>query len=149
MVKKYFNNERGLTLVELLAVIVILGIIAAVAVPSIGNIIQKSKEDGVKADAIAVLNAAKLYVIEQNVKSKDDTSSISLTKDALIEGGYLEEAGTEWSTEPTVTYNAKNELTISGAAEAGKVTLTFSNATLKDINKDTSGDEATTIGTGK
>ena len=38
--QKRLNNEKGLTLVELLAVIVILGIIAAIAIPSIGNIIQ-------------------------------------------------------------------------------------------------------------
>ncbi len=35
--QKRLKNEKGLTLVELLAVIVILGIIAAIAVPSIGG----------------------------------------------------------------------------------------------------------------
>ena len=35
--QKRLNNEKGLTLVELLAVIVILGIIAAIAMPSIGG----------------------------------------------------------------------------------------------------------------
>ena len=38
--KKQLNNEKGLTLIELLAVIVILAIIAAIAVPAIGNIIR-------------------------------------------------------------------------------------------------------------
>ena len=41
--QKRLNNEKGLTLVELLAVIVILGIIAAIAIPSIGNIIENSE----------------------------------------------------------------------------------------------------------
>ena len=36
--KALLKNEKGLTLIELLAVIVILGIIAAIAVPSIGGI---------------------------------------------------------------------------------------------------------------
>ena len=45
--QKRLNNEKGLTLVELLAVIVILGIIAAIAVPSIGGIIQNSREKAV------------------------------------------------------------------------------------------------------
>ncbi len=39
--KKLLKNQKGFTLVELLAVIVILGIIAAIAIPSIGNIIDK------------------------------------------------------------------------------------------------------------
>ena len=41
--QKRLKNEKGLTLVELLAVIVILGIIAAIAVPSIGNIVENSR----------------------------------------------------------------------------------------------------------
>ena len=57
--QKRLKNEKGLTLVELLAVIVILGIIAAIAIPSIGNIIENSKVNAVKADAQNVLDCCK------------------------------------------------------------------------------------------
>ncbi|RTR27321.1 prepilin-type N-terminal cleavage/methylation domain-containing protein [Robertmurraya yapensis] len=67
--KKRLKNQRGLTLVELLAVIVILGIVSAIAVPSIGGIIEKSKEDALKADAIQVLNAAKLYASSTTINA--------------------------------------------------------------------------------
>lgn len=57
---KHLKKEKGFTLVELLAVIVILGIIAAIAVPMIGNVINDSKDKAILADAQTILNAAKL-----------------------------------------------------------------------------------------
>ena len=60
--RRLFKNQKGFTLVELLAVIVILGIIAAIAIPSIGNIIDNSKEDAHEANAEMVVSAARLGV---------------------------------------------------------------------------------------
>lgn len=54
------KNERGLTLVELLAVIVILGIISTIAFVSIGKIINNSKADAHLANARQVLSIGKL-----------------------------------------------------------------------------------------
>lgn len=39
------NRDAGFTLVELLAAIAILGIILAIAIPSISNIVESSRED--------------------------------------------------------------------------------------------------------
>ena len=63
---KLLKNEKGLTLVELLAVIVILGIIAAIAVPAIGNIIDNTRKDAHVANAESLYNAARLAVISEN-----------------------------------------------------------------------------------
>lgn len=54
------RDERGLTLVELLAVIVILGIIAAIAVPVFTNTINKQKDKAILADASQIISAAKI-----------------------------------------------------------------------------------------
>ncbi len=55
------KNNKGVTLVELLIVIVVMGIIAAFAIPAVGTIIDNTTKDAIVADAIAVENAANLY----------------------------------------------------------------------------------------
>ena len=129
-VGKRLKDQKGLTLIELLAVIVILGIIAAIAIPAIGNIIQKSKVDAVKSDAIQILNAAKTYVAANGVP---DTSPTTLDKAALepyVDSKYLD------NLTVTVTVDATNKVTyaISGSVPAGKQTVKFTKATIADIN---------------
>lgn len=58
---KKFKNERGLTLVELLAVIVILAIVAIIAFVFIGGVIENSKKDAHISNAQQIISAAKLY----------------------------------------------------------------------------------------
>lgn len=65
MLKKKLKDQRGLTLIELLAVIVILGIIAAIAVPSIGKLIKNTENKAVVSEGIQIINAAKMYVSEK------------------------------------------------------------------------------------
>ena len=62
------KEQKGFTLIELLAVIVILGIIAAIAIPAIGNVINKSEDKAEVQDALQIINAAKLYVADENIK---------------------------------------------------------------------------------
>ncbi|MBP2240592.1 type IV pilus assembly protein PilA [Cytobacillus eiseniae] len=131
---KKLKNEKGLTLIELLAVIVILGIIAAIAIPSIGGIIQKSKEDAVRADAIQILNAAKLHVSSTGID--EDETSDTLTKAVLqqyMEGSSFKE---EYTVEVTLPADGKETVfALTGSAKAGKKTMTFKEATLDNINK--------------
>ncbi|WP_353948052.1 prepilin-type N-terminal cleavage/methylation domain-containing protein [Sporolactobacillus sp. Y61] len=70
------KDQKGFTLVELLAVIVILAIIAAIAVPIITNVISGQREKANYQDALNIIHAAKLY----NAENPDDNS---LTYDDL------------------------------------------------------------------
>lgn len=88
------KNERGLTLVELLAVIVILAIIAVIAFVFIGGIIDNSKKDAHIANAQQIISAAKLH--EATGGEKDfDGQGMSVAD--LIEQNYLDEVLDPWT----------------------------------------------------
>ncbi|SER67341.1 prepilin-type N-terminal cleavage/methylation domain-containing protein [Salisediminibacterium halotolerans] len=85
------KNQKGLTLVELLAVIVILGIIAAIAVPAIGNIIDNAREDAHESNAESLYNAARLAVTSENETDETTFSGVSNgDEDNLVDNGYLD-----------------------------------------------------------
>lgn len=66
LIQRMRKEEKGLTLIELLAVIVIIGIIAAIAVPLITGMLDKTKENARVATANQLFEAAKLRSIAKN-----------------------------------------------------------------------------------
>ena len=74
------KSKKGVTLVELLAVIVILGIIAAIAVPAIGGLIERQQERAAGASFTAVEQAARTYALSE---SDTDFSMADLVPDYL------------------------------------------------------------------
>lgn len=64
MLKKFRNDESGLTLIELMIVIVILGIMAAVIAPRIMDAPQKANVSKAKIEIEAISTALNLYAID-------------------------------------------------------------------------------------
>ena len=84
-------NKKGFTLVELLAVIVILGVVAMIFVP---NTVKVIKENGIKVYKIKekeLLRAAKDYAEYDKNFSKPTTESPTkyITMPQLISGNYI------------------------------------------------------------
>ena len=57
-------KNKGFTLVELLAVITVLGLLLTIAIPRIGNIIDDSKRNSFLGEAQAVYRAAKMKALD-------------------------------------------------------------------------------------
>ncbi|MEG0451254.1 MAG: prepilin-type N-terminal cleavage/methylation domain-containing protein [Lysinibacillus sp.] len=127
---KHIKNEKGLTLIELLAVIVILAIIAAIAIPAIGNIIENSRYNAAKSDAINVLSAANIYFTDNGDKTE-------VTVEDLKKDGYLESEGKVEKEAKIKKATDGNGNTIDTAITySGSKKLTLTAATVKMISED-------------
>jgi prepilin-type N-terminal cleavage/methylation domain-containing protein len=56
-----FKNSAGFTLIELMLVVAIIGLLAAIAIPRFGNLIIKSKEAAVKGKLGSLRSAISIY----------------------------------------------------------------------------------------
>ncbi len=59
--REIWGNQRGFTLVELVVVIAIMGVMAAIAVPMISNNLSRSKERAYAADSAMIQLAVDSY----------------------------------------------------------------------------------------
>lgn len=81
-------NNKGFTLVELLAVLVILIAIMSIAIPSISSSLERSKSKQNEARKKVLESAAELYVTDHKNKI---TSSCCLDLEKLVEEKYVDE----------------------------------------------------------
>lgn len=82
------NKNLGFTLVELLAVIIILGVIATIIFPAVGNIIKKSKQKTYNNQVEYILNASENW-ISANPKIVTTYSTFCVKLSTLKTSGYL------------------------------------------------------------
>ena len=131
--KKRIKNEKGLTLIELLAVIVILAIIAAIAIPAIGNIIANSRSKAVISDAQNAMSAANIYFTDNSTATlfKVGSATGEISQDEF--DSYLESPGS--ITSIAVTKGTPNTITFSAKVKGKDVSV--SSVTLDQLNKAT------------
>ena len=139
-------NKKGFTLVELLAVIVILAVIMLVAVTAVGPAITNSKRGAFFSTLSSVEDAAALYATTQGL-----TSSKCVTITELINAGHLnnKDKNLQGKVQITVTTDATTKLT------SYKYLLTVKNADfgvagkqVSEFEKDSDFPKASTVTSG-
>jgi len=75
-------NKRGFTLIELMIVVAIIGILAAIAIPKFADLISKSKEGATKGSLSTVRSALQIYYGDNEGWYPTDATLASLTDNA-------------------------------------------------------------------
>ncbi|MFP4287476.1 MAG: type II secretion system protein [Candidatus Izemoplasmataceae bacterium] len=132
-------NQKGVTLIEILIVIVVLGIVSAVSLPSATNIFTSGQKDQVLTAAIELERAAKSYCREDNYIScptgtvltetevasyttlVDETYTVRITIGPTIRSVYVYYAKTGEFSFPFNEDGRKQYTILNGVSYLGKV----------------------------
>jgi len=77
------KTEKGFTLIELMIVVAIIGILAAIAIPRFADLIRKSKEGATKGNLGAIRSALSIYYGENEGRypgAVNDGASTSISR---------------------------------------------------------------------
>jgi general secretion pathway protein G len=132
------RGDRGFTLIELLIVVTIIGIIAALAIPSLKSAMDRAKQKATLSDMRAIGNALEMYSVDHNTypRGLNDAGSVALAN--LLSPLYMRTVppGDGWNNPWHVDTNSTgSQYTITSYGRDGAPGTNTGGAT-SDINCD-------------
>lgn len=123
-------NKKGLTLVELLGVIVILGIIAAIAFPTVGNIMENQRKEGFAQNVNSFVEAALLDAQEDNLQTGNTVFYYTIN-----EGTYTRKSGDSTLDYSTATNDTWTTFTFTKplGLKSGVIEIDLTDTTTSNI----------------
>jgi len=98
------NNKKGFTLIELMIVVAIIGILAAIAIPKFADLINKAKEGSTKGALSSVRSAIQVYYGDNEGWFPADTlACITLNAKYIAEIPLAKMPGTTHTDSRTIT----------------------------------------------
>jgi type IV pilus assembly protein PilA len=112
-------NKKGFTLIELLIVVVIIGILAAIAIPKFANTKEKAYIASMKSDLRNLITAQEAYFSDNNSTYASSTTALSTTYKAssgvTVTVGTVTNTG--WSATAGHTSTTKTcKISVGGSA---------------------------------